>query len=131
MSFRRTLLICDDEPELAEEISEFFAAGGWSVRTCHSAPDALMVLLEGYHPLCLITDLRVGEHDGAELVTAARLLPKHLQPQVVVIITGHIVNEAEAADFDADLLYVKPLDPILMVDQIEAVLAQAAGATSL
>ncbi|MFG1397332.1 response regulator [Roseixanthobacter pseudopolyaromaticivorans] len=131
MSRRRTLLICDDEPELAEELGEFFTAAGWHVRTCHSAPDALTVLLEGYHPICLITDLRVGEHDGAELVAAARLLPKDLQPQVVVIITGHIINEAEAADFDADLLYVKPLDPILMVDQIEAVLAQAASATSL
>lgn len=118
-----SILICDDEQELAEELGEFFSSLGWSVRVCLTAPAARAALHDGFVPNCLLTDLRIADHDGAELVSHVRGLPKELQPKVVAIITGHVVSETEAADFKADFLFVKPVDPVVVMEGIERLLA--------
>lgn len=125
-----SILICDDEAELAEELGEFFVSCGWDVKVCITAPAALAALYNGFAPSCLLTDLRIADHDGAELVAHTRGLPKHLQPKVVAIITGHVVSETAAADFDADFLFVKPIDPVIVMDGIERLLANQADPAS-
>ncbi len=130
MMAARSILICDDEAELAEELGEFFVSCGWEVRVCISAPAALAALYNGFAPSCLLTDLRIADHDGAELVAHTRGLPKHLQPQVVAIITGHVVSETAAAEFNADFLFVKPIDPVIVMDGIEKLLSGATDPAS-
>ncbi len=125
----RSILICDDEAELAEELGEFFLSCGWEVMVCITAPAALAALYNGFSPSCLLTDLRIADHDGAELVAHSRALPKHLQPKIVAIITGHVVSETDAADFDADFLFVKPIDPAVVIDGIEKLLSGTSGAS--
>ncbi|GGF47581.1 hypothetical protein GCM10007301_03640 [Azorhizobium oxalatiphilum] len=125
MTIERSILIVDDETELAEELGEFFVSMGWQARVCFTAPAAYAALQEGLAPDCLLTDLRIADHDGAELVAQVRQMPKDLQPKVVAIITGHVVSETEAADFNADYLFVKPVDPVLVMEVVERLLSDA------
>ncbi|WP_348927831.1 response regulator [Aquabacter sp. CN5-332] len=118
-----SILICDDETDLAGELGEFFTTSGWSTIVRTTAPDALEALHGGLAPTCLLTDLRIGEFDGAELVTAARRLPPHLQPSILAIMTGHVVDSTGAGDFGVDFLYVKPIDPDVVLNDLELLLS--------
>lgn len=123
-----SILICDDEADLAGELGEFFSACGWQTIVHTTAPDALEALHAGLAPTCLLTDLRIGHFSGAELVAATRRLPKALQPQVYCIMTGHVVESTEAKDFGADLLFIKPLDPDLALNDIQKLIPAAYSA---
>ncbi len=119
MSEDQSILICDDEADLAGELGEFFSACGWRTIVHLGAPDALEALHAGAAPTCLLTDLRVGHFSGAELVAATRRLPAHLQPRVYCLMTGHVLDTSEAKDFGVDLLYVKPIDPDMVLNDIQ------------
>lgn len=127
MNPARTLLICDDEEELAHELGEYFASLGWSVELSVTAEDAIRHLRAGLAPQVLITDLRIGAVDGRQVVAEARALPAPLRPALVIIITGHVMHNVTAADFDSDFLHVKPIDPNDVLDDITAFLAGKAA----
>jgi DNA-binding response OmpR family regulator len=115
----RSILVCDDEVELAEELGEFFGSHGWRVAVSGSAAEAEQTLQSGFAPTCLLTDLRLADVDGEALVAFARKLPSPLRPAVVAVITGHVVDSIEATDLGADLLYVKPAEPFDILADIE------------
>ncbi|BBK42285.1 hypothetical protein STVA_23050 [Allostella vacuolata] len=115
----RSVLICDDEPELAEEIAEFFIALGWSARIVNSGPEALRLLESGFSPTFLMTDLRMPGMTGEELIARVRRLPAHLRPRYVVVVTGHIWETMTPAEFDADRLFTKPIDPDALVAELD------------
>ena len=56
----------------------------------------------------------------------ARALPPALRPALVIIITGHVMHNVTAADLDSDFLYVKPVDPTEVLDDIGSFLAGVA-----
>ncbi|MBS7538417.1 response regulator [Ancylobacter lacus] len=117
------MLICDDEIDLAQELGEFFANEGWEVEVCVSGTQAIRLLQGGLAPQVLLTDLRIGTFNGVEVVAAARQLPAGSRPAVTVILTGHVVGSAVAADFACDLLYAKPVDPDLLLREVVSLLA--------
>lgn len=119
----RSMLICDDEEELAHELGEYFAASDWSVEVCSTADEAIERVGRPPCPLVLMTDLRIGSVDGRQVVAAARALPKPDTPSMIVIITGHVMDNVTAADLDSDLLCVKPINPDELGAGIEAFLA--------
>ncbi|MCK0207888.1 response regulator [Starkeya koreensis] len=118
MSQLRSMLICDDEEELAHELGEYFSFAGWSVEVCVTAQDAIDRLCNRPGPLVLLTDLRIGPFDGRQVVAAARARPEGERPRMIVIVTGHVMDNVSAADFDSDHLCVKPVDP----DELGAVI---------
>jgi DNA-binding response OmpR family regulator len=118
----RSILICDDERELASELGEFFSFAGWQVIICYSGTEATRELIGSHKLSCLLTDLRVADFDGAELIKLARRLPQSKHPTVTAIMTGHVMDHAEAADYDCDLLYVKPVDPDAIMAEVERLL---------
>jgi CheY-like chemotaxis protein len=126
MNATRTMLICDDEEELANELGEYFASLGWRVALSVTAEDAIGLLHQGLAPQVLITDLRIGAVDGRQVVAQARALPEAIRPTLIVIITGHVMHNVAAADYDSDLLYVKPIDPSDMLGDIDSFLDRQA-----
>lgn len=126
----RSILIVDDEQELANELSEFFDSSGWKVKVCFSGHEAVRELVHSVALSCVLTDLRIADFDGAELVTLAHKMPGGRRPLVLAIMTGHIVDQAEAADFGCDLLYVKPVDPDVVLADVERLLAHRTGAAA-
>lgn len=123
-----SVLVCDDERDLAEELGEFLTGLGWTVTVCHSGREAERLLAEGLAPACLLTDLRLGDMDGSRLVAAARQLPEAIRPHIMVIITGNILSSATRQSLGADLLRLKPVDPVLLAEDIEAFLLDTSDA---
>ncbi|MBS9479335.1 response regulator [Ancylobacter radicis] len=123
MSQLRTILICDDEEELAHELGEFFEGNGWKVDVCVTGMAAIEKLRKGLAPHVLITDLRISDFDGAQVVSVARELPPEMRPLMTIIITGHVMDTARAVDFMCDYLYVKPIDPDVLLANIGEFLA--------
>jgi len=113
-----SMLLCDDEPALAEEIAEFFTSLGWSVRTCADGLAAERLLSGGLAPSCLVTDLHMPGGGGEMLLAVVRSLPREKQPAVVAVMTGHVLEGSTAAAFGADLLYRKPADPFVMAEDL-------------
>jgi DNA-binding response OmpR family regulator len=130
---RRSIIVCDDELELANEIGEFFDSNGWRVLVCGSASHVRQALSEGFVATCLLTDLRLGDGNGAELIEFARRLPPGRRPKVIAMITGHAADPAAAGNFGADLLYFKPVDPFVVLADVNSriVAPEPARATTL
>ena len=120
----KSILICDDEQELAEELAEFFVACGWQVRTCFSVPMALHLLTHEAPPDCILTDLRVAQYSGADIIKAVRDRSQELPPILIALMTGHVLGDMQASDFGADLFYVKPIDAACIMEEIESALSQ-------
>lgn len=123
MSKPRTILICDDEVELAHELGEFFEGHLWKADVCVTGAAAVDELRRGAAPDVLVTDLRISDFDGAQVIAVARELPSAERPLMTIIITGHVMDSAKAVDFMCDLLYVKPVDPDVLLHDIESFLA--------
>lgn len=105
-----SILICDDEVELADELAEYLEAMGWSVRVVTRGPEAEVMLQAGIRPECLLTDLRVLDYNGADLIALARSLPAERRPLVIGAMTGHLDDGVTAADLGADVIFFKPID---------------------
>jgi CheY-like chemotaxis protein len=118
----KSVLICDDERDLADELGEFLEGLGWGVTVCNTGRDAERLLVSGLAPACLLTDLRLGDMDGARLVAVARHLPQSIRPRVIVVITGNILGCDTKASLNADLLRLKPIDPVTLAQDMEDLL---------
>jgi CheY-like chemotaxis protein len=121
----RSILICDDEVELAAEIGEYLDALGWMVRVTYSGPAAMEMLNSGDRVDCLLTDLRIADFDGADLIAYARGLPLDRQPTVIGVITGHLEEWIEASDIGADALHIKPIDPDRLAEHLATLIDRA------
>ncbi|MCF1503774.1 response regulator [Afifella sp. H1R] len=116
----RSILICEDERELAAEIAEFLEAEHWRPTLCASVSQAHALLVQGLAPDCLLTDLRLGEMSGLDLIARTRRLPKPLRPRVLALITGEATDVALGEPFGPDVLFFKPVDPFEMLADLEA-----------
>jgi DNA-binding response OmpR family regulator len=128
-----SIIVCDDEQELAGELGEYFESLGWRVRTCFAGQDVEHELAAGFAPTCLLTDLRLGGVvDGDQLFAFARGLPAPLRPQVIAVITGHVVDRVGPEELGADLLYLKPVEPdAILADITRLAPADQASASTL
>lgn len=116
MNRERTMLICDDEVELVEELAEYFCSFGWKVDMACTAQDAIERIQRRSPPRVLLTDLRLGLDDGRTVVCSARAVCSQRSACLVIIVTGHVMHNVGAADLGSDLLCVKPINP----DQLRA-----------
>ena len=103
----RRILILEDEESSASLYAGVLRQAGFEVVVCESFPDA-RACLKGGVPDGLLTDVRVGEYNGLQLVYLFRELSPH---GTVVVATGHddrtIRNEAERL---GATFIVKPVD---------------------
>ncbi len=119
---RKTLLLCDDEKDLAEELGEYFSETGWRVNICNSGREAERLLFEGLAPECLLTDLRLGDMDGSRLVAMAHALPALIRPRLMVVMTGNILGSATKHTLGVDILRLKPVEPVMLAQEMEDML---------
>jgi DNA-binding NtrC family response regulator len=116
---RERILIVDDEEIARDNLVHVLTKAGYRAQAAADGRQALALLAEDAYDL-LLTDLRMPEMDGMELLAAA----KRRYPEVeVIVVTGHAaVDTAVAAMRLGAFTYVsKPI-------QVEEVLAQAAKA---
>ncbi len=102
-----TILLVDDEEINVQNVGHFLEQQGFSVTTATSGEMALSLLNQSHFDL-VITDLKMGDVDGVQVMKTA----KELHPEIeVIIVTGYAtVNSAvEAMDQGAFYYLPKPI----------------------
>jgi len=110
MVHQPSLLIVDDEANVALTLKMVFERDGYAVRTADSCASALKLLENGNEFDAVITDLNMEkENIGLEVARAA--LQLHPKP-AVVLCTGYasVDNSAAALQMKVDYMVTKPVD---------------------
>lgn len=94
------ILVVDDEPELRDEIAEALGDMGLPAITAAGAGEAVDRLVANRSVLVVLSDLRMPEHDGFELIEHLRLFCVGPFAVEAVLLTGHggAAEEARARD---------------------------------
>lgn len=113
-----SILIADDEVNVARTLQMIFQQAGYAVTCVHSAAEALKKFNDGFRADIVIADLNMERDDIG--LDVARVAQK-LQPRpLVVICTGYanVDNSRIALQMRIDYLATKPVD----VDDMKAAL---------
>lgn len=121
------ILVVEDETDVREELVEMLELRQFAVFGAAGVADGLDKVRESPRPLTLLTDLRLRDGSGLDLIRAIRSSPD-LQAKVVhsVLMTGHIdlteQMQREIERQDLPILF-KPVDfqlllPLLAQDAV-------------
>ena len=116
----KKILIVDDEPVIAEELSEFLESFDYACSTALSVDEALGKISEDADITMILTDMRMPGRDGADLI---RELKAHPERQFeFVMISGHLDADQDLDDIKgSDLtLMRKPVDVEALINHLEA-----------
>ena len=119
------VVVIDDDEGVLDSLGVLLAAEGFRVATYGSA----RAFLEGQTagpPGCLVTDVRMPDMDGLELI--AELRRRGPLPPVIVI-TGHgdVPMAVRAMKLGARDFVEKPFEPDVLVAGVQEALASGAG----
>jgi len=107
---RPVIVICDDEPELVNELAEWFEFQGWSVYKASNADEALH-LLRSKPTTCLVTDRLMPMLGGDALAQRVSALPASRRPRFVGVMTGDFSVQDHPRPGGVDMVFMKPVDP--------------------
>ncbi len=97
-----TVLVVEDEPDVAEIATAFLRSLGYRVRNASSAEEALKLLASDHEIALLFTDVILGKGgNGIELAAAAH----QRRPLLPVLLTSGYANIGQAAADEGDLPY--------------------------
>ena len=87
------ILVVEDEPDMAATYERLLRRAGHRVVTVPSRAQA-MRLLESLRPRLVISDLRLPDGDGLDVIRAARMLDR---PPAVIAITAFVSRDTRQA----------------------------------
>lgn len=90
---RRRVLVVDDEADFLATYERLLRRQGYEVVTAMSRATGLAALA-GEPPHLVISDVRLPDGDGLDVVRAARGLP---EPMPVIVVTGYPSDETRRA----------------------------------
>jgi DNA-binding NtrC family response regulator len=116
------ILVVDDEKNVRTSVAITLRREGHEVETAGSAENAIMLLEADIFDLVL-TDLRLGDESGMEVLSAAK---RHCSQTEVVMMTayGSIENAVEAMQLGAHNYLRKPFEAVDVVRAAETALDQ-------
>ncbi len=116
------ILIVDDEPEVLAFLQHLLQQKGYEVDAVAGGPAALALLADNA-PALLITDLKMPNMDGIELL--GRLREQHHDiPSIVLTATGDPASAVRAMRAGAADYLTKPIDVATLLVSIERALAR-------
>ena len=101
-SGRPTVLIVDDQPDVAETGADMLTFLGYAVRTTHTANEALDLLDSGMRVDVLFLD--IGMRSGMSGLELALIARERFPDIAIVLTTGHGDALAEAQDKGFEVL---------------------------
>lgn len=124
-----TLLIVDDETDIAEEMCEFLSDEGYRTILAGSLKEAHdkinEVIVRGGRIDLVVSDLRMPGGSGTDLIAQVREA-NMLAPFILVTGHGEIVDDASTvsglANSGAALVMKKPVEIDVLLEQIEALI---------
>ena len=120
--------IVDDEEAVRNSLAFLLSSAGFAVRV-HESATAFLAVAAGIHNGCLVTDLRMPDMDGVELLrrlsAAEAMLP-------AIVVTGHgdVHMAVEAMKAGALDFIEKPFSDEVMIASITRAVEQAASRVS-
>ncbi|NWG53040.1 MAG: response regulator [Hydrogenophilaceae bacterium] len=119
--------IIDDDEAARESLGFLLSTAGRAVRLYASAPDFLAAAASA-HAGCIITDLRMPEMSGLDLIRAIK--SRRLTPLPMIVVTGHgdVPLAVEAMKAGAIDFLEKPYSEEKLLNAVERALAADADA---
>lgn len=93
---KKSILIVEDEPELAEIYQALLSEAKYDVRLAHNGKEALE-MAEEHKPDLILLDLRMPVMNGVEFLEAYDLKAKHPDVKVVVFSNYDMQDEIDDA----------------------------------
>lgn len=115
----KTILVCDDEPDVREMLQEYLQRRGFTVVTAENS-DALRDKLEQHQIDLVLLDINMPGEDG--LTTLRNLRPQNEVPVVMLTAAGDVVDRILGLEMGADDYLGKPVDLRELEARIKAVL---------
>jgi len=122
---KASILVVDDEPQIARVLKTTLASHGYSIRTARDGDEAVQ-LMKDWPPDLLITDLRMPNMDGLALCRHVRR-GNSAMPIIVLSVRGEERTKVEALDAGADDYVTKPFSVNELLARVRAALRRAAA----
>ena len=118
---RRSVLIVDDEPTIAEVVARYLERAGYRTRVARDGDEALAAAAE-QRPDLVVLDLMLPGVDGLRVMR--RLRDQDAEPIGVILLTakGEESDRVVGLRLGADDYVVKPFSPVELVARVDAVL---------
>ena len=127
MVVKPTILVVDDEVNVATTLRLVLEREGYDVSLAFSCAEALALLKDGCHPDAVITDLNMEREDiGLEVARFALAMEP---PPVVVVCTGYatVENSSAALQLRVDYLATKPVEIPELRDALARLISRRAA----
>ncbi len=128
------LLVVDDEPSIAEYLSELLISHGYAAQATHSAEEALALMAQAERAYDLvISDYSMPRMHGVDLVTTMR---ERQIKAAVILLTGNTrqIDARQCAALDIIEILNKPVESDRLLEKIDHILKEAqinSGASKL
>jgi CheY-like chemotaxis protein len=117
---QRTVLVVDDDQELAGAVADALAELGYRTTCAHDGEGALRSLAET-QPAAIILDLLMPRMDGLAFL-GSRLGNDRLSCIPVIVLSGEREMTQKAHLLDGDVVLEKPVKLLMLLGAIEQVL---------
>lgn len=118
-----TVLVVDDDPDVAEVVKDILASRGYRVMTAHDSGDALLLVDAHHDPIdLLLADVLMPGLNGQDLVESVRARWPRMR---VLLMSGYALEDLAARGLlplDAPLLR-KPLTVESLISAVRDALA--------
>jgi two-component system response regulator HydG len=111
------VLCVDDETHAAKLKCIILETAGHQATPATSVSEAISLLKSNDYDV-IVTDWRLGDHNGREVVVAAR----KLNDTPVVVISGYVNEAFQAADPLADFYLEKPVNPEELISIVNSLM---------
>jgi len=124
----RTILVVDDEPDLATTCERLLRRRGWNVVTAGSRATALAALTRAPRPVLAIVDRQLPDGDGLDILRAAQAITT---PVIMVTGYGSATTRRLALDEGASGFLAKPYSASDLLELVRGIVGDASGPASL
>jgi CheY-like chemotaxis protein len=115
----RRVLAVDDEPTILALVRDILGSSGFTVTAVRSAAEALRRMEMDTFDL-VITDLRMPEMSGHELIEQLRAHPAYKRTPILVLASG--ADQADLDPLKVDMRIGKPFAPKTLLSAVTALI---------
>jgi len=121
---RRSILVVDDEPTIAEVVARYLERAGYETRTAADGPSALAAAASS-RPDLVVLDIMLPGLDGLEVMRMVHENGGDRVPVILLTAKGEEPDRIIGLRSGADDYVVKPFSPLELVARVDAVLRRA------
>ncbi|MEM8673201.1 MAG: response regulator [Cyanobacteria bacterium P01_G01_bin.67] len=122
---KQTILIVEDEVEIAHFTQKLLEKEGFNCQTCYDGVTAIRYCQQ-LKPILVILDWALPEMDGIEVCTRIRKLNQSPDPYILMLTAkGEEIDRVVGLSTGADDYVVKPFSPMVLIARIRALLRRS------